>query len=294
MAAVVAFLAALMGSWTRINGAGLTCPDWPLCHGKLIPSFADGTIWEWSHRLLAFLVSPLVLAVVVVAWRYRKAPTPIGFTMYLIAALFVVQILLGAATVYLSNSPISVVLHWGTAMAFVAALVAISIFARVLCTSRPSAPDANRNEVALAGMLAGTTLIAFVTMCVGAYVSSSGAGLACLSLPGCAGKIVVYTDGQYVQMLHRFVAAAALLCAAASFALAFVWRASSRVRIAVSLGSFFIFVQVLLGLLNVTLRLPIDLREAHAANAVFVFLSFVVATTFASLDILPFRRPVAG
>jgi hypothetical protein len=37
-------------------------------------------------------------------------------------------------------------------------------------------------------------------------------------------------------------------------------------------------------LLNVTLRLPLDLREAHAVNAALVFLAFFVATIFAILD----------
>jgi heme A synthase len=46
-------------------------------------------------------------------------------------------------------------------------------------------------------------------------------------------------------------------------------------------------VQVLLGLLNVTLRLPTDLREAHAVNAALVFLAFFVATAFAMLDAAP-------
>ena len=36
------------------------------------PSMADGTIWEWMHRLLAFVVAPLVIALVVVAWRQRN------------------------------------------------------------------------------------------------------------------------------------------------------------------------------------------------------------------------------
>ncbi|MDQ2680620.1 MAG: COX15/CtaA family protein [Candidatus Eremiobacteraeota bacterium] len=293
VAAVVAFLAALMGSWTRINGAGLTCPDWPLCHGKLIPSFADGTIWEWSHRFLVFLVSPLVLAVIIVGWRFRTV-TPIRLSLCAIGALFVVQVLLGAATVYLSNNPISVVLHWGTAMAFVAVLVTLAIFARSEGTEFADSSQTPRKQSSLIGLLAGTMLVTFVTMCVGAYVSSSGAGLACLSLPGCVGNIVVYSDGQYVQMLHRFMAAASLLCAAAAFALGLVWRASARVRVALSFGVLFIFVQIVLGLLNVAFRLPIDLREAHAANAVFVFLSFVVATVFALLDTVRFRRMVAG
>jgi heme A synthase len=43
-------------------------------------------------------------------------------------------------------------------------------------------------------------------------------------------------------------------------------------------------VQVLLGLMNVALRLPMDLREAHAFNAALVFLSFVIAAIFAALE----------
>jgi heme A synthase len=148
---------------------------------------------------------------------------------------------------------------------------------------------ASRRQLALTGILGGTALIAFVTMCVGAYVSSSGAGLACIDIPGCAGNVVVYTPGQAVQMLHRFIAAACLLTAVISFALVWAMRASSRVRAAATIGLLLVFVQVLLGLLNVALRLPIDLREAHAANAALVFLSFVSATAFASLESIRVR-----
>jgi heme A synthase len=138
--------------------------------------------------------------------------------------------------------------------------------------------------------LVTTAAVAFVTMCVGAYVSSSGAGLACLSIPGCAGNVVVYTDGQIVQMLHRLAAGATLLGAAASLALAWARPTSRRVRVAVSIGVALVCAQVLLGLLNVALRLPTDLREAHAVNAALTFLAFVVATTFALLDSADLKR----
>jgi heme A synthase len=85
-------------------------------------------------------------------------------------------------------------------------------------------------------------------------------------------------------MLHRFLAAACLLSAVVSFAVAYGWNASARVRNAAATGLALVFVQVLLGLMNVALRLPLDLREAHAANAALVFLAFVAASAFAVLD----------
>lgn len=278
-AVCVAYGEVMLGSWTRINGAGMTCPDYPLCRGAIVPSMGGGTVWEWTHRLTAALLSVLVLALLVQAWRRRRDAPFITPAACVVAALFAFQVFLGAATVHLSNSPMSVVWHWGTGMAFIASLMALAIFAWL-----PGLPTGERPPAAtlVTGTLAGTAVVAFVTMCIGAYVSSSGAGLACIDIPGCAGHVVVYTPGQYVQMLHRFVAAACLVSASVSFALAWVLRADVRVRTAVSVALGLVFVQVLLGLLNVALRLPIDLREAHAANAALVFLSFVCAAVLAA------------
>jgi len=288
-----AFGTILLGSWTRINGAGMTCPQWPACPLDSV------SLWEWTHRLFAALLVPLVIAIVVAAWKQRKAApatTPIAAG---IVALFVVQALLGAATVHLSNSPMSVVLHWGTGMAFIAVLAAMAILASAEELVIPSVGSkatgvegrGTAGEFVVAGALAGTALLAFVTMCVGAYVSSSGAGLACISIPGCSGNVVVYTQGQFVQMLHRFVAGATLLIAVATIVLAWTRAATARVRAIATVGLALVFVQVVLGLLNVVMRLPMDLREAHAANAALVFLAFVVAAIFAALDA---RSPVAA
>ncbi|HEY6326795.1 MAG TPA: COX15/CtaA family protein [Candidatus Cybelea sp.] len=280
---LAALLTVMLGSWTRINGAGLTCPDWPLCRGRLVPSMTGGTLWEWTHRLLAFTVAPLVVALVVAAWRKRDRPF-IGPTLAVIVAVFFVQVFLGAETVRLANTPISVVLHWATAMALIAALSAMAVFAAACDVSQRGAARGLSADVAVVG---ATAIVAFATMCVGAYVSSSGAGLACLSIPGCAGNVVVHTPGQFVQMLHRVAAAATLICATGALALVWAHSASLRLRATVALGVALVAVQVLLGLLNVALRLPTDLREAHAVNAALVFLAFFVATIFAALDSLP-------
>jgi heme A synthase len=280
---LTALMTIVLGSWTRINGAGLTCPDWPLCRGRLVPSMADGTLWEWTHRLLAFTVAPLVVALVVAAWRKRDRPF-VGPTLAVIVALFFVQVFLGAETVRLGNTPISVVLHWATAMALIAALSAMAVFA---AASDDTRQERTRGLSADAGVVGATAIVSFATMCVGAYVSSSGAGLACLSIPDCAGNVVVHTSGQFVQMLHRVAAAATLICATGALALVWAHSATLRLRATVALGVALVAIQVLLGLLNVALRLPTELREAHAVNAALVFLAFFVATIFAALDCVP-------
>jgi heme A synthase len=286
-AVAVAFGEVLLGSWTRINGAGMTCPDYPLCRGRLVPAFDGGVVWDWAHRLTAVALCILVVIAIVTALHRRNASIPfVRAAAAVVGALFLFQVFLGAATVRLSNTPVSVVWHWGTAMALIAALAALAIFASSGAQQRAA------NDRAVATVLAFAAGVAFITMCIGAYVSSSGAGLACVTIPGCAGNVVVFGNGQYVQMLHRLAAGASLLAAVAAFAFAWVKHASGRVRAWTSAGLALVFLQIILGLLNVAFRLPLDLREAHAANAALIFLCFVAATTLASLEASPVREPV--
>ncbi len=60
-AAACAYLLIVLGAVVRITGSGMGCGDhWPLCNGHLFPSLHDiPTVIEWSHRLLAALVSVL-------------------------------------------------------------------------------------------------------------------------------------------------------------------------------------------------------------------------------------------
>jgi heme A synthase len=126
-------------------------------------------------------------------------------------------------------------------------------------------------------------VLAYVTMCIGSYVSSSGAGLACATFPSCDGTLTGATTPQLVQMLHR-IAACAFVVSALVAGVVVAQSTMVRVRAWALGGAALALLQVALGISNVVWRMPTLLREAHAANAVLTFLAFVVATFLALLD----------
>src|SRR5207247_8697082 len=73
-AAACTYLLIILGAIVRITGSGMKCgEDWPLCNGRPLPPLDDVcTLIEWNHRLAAFLVSILVVALAGYAWWLRR------------------------------------------------------------------------------------------------------------------------------------------------------------------------------------------------------------------------------
>ena len=96
-----------------------------------------------------------------------------------LGAIFAVQVSLGGITVFLANSPLSVMLHWGMGMALLADLTFLAVLAIFAPSPRTAYAASRSRDEGVAPALAVAAAFAFATMCVGAYVSSSYAGLAC-------------------------------------------------------------------------------------------------------------------
>ena len=287
--ALLTFGLIVLGGVVRATGSGLACPDWPLCHGRLIPPFQAEVLIEWFHRVVALLVSLSTLGLA--AWILARAGLRrvlLG-RLLLALALLVSQIVLGAMTVWKLLAFTIVTLHLANALLFFAALLALAERAQVL--AGPAGTDAL--PAAPAPVRAGLLIASIATLAqtlLGGLVSTNHAGLACPDFPGCHGALLPPLVGLVgLQMAHRLGAygLAALLVVVAFSA----QRAQdARVRAAVGIAPALLVLQIVLGVFNVLLAVPVWITAAHLATAAMLFALLVVATLRAFAG----RRPRAA
>jgi heme a synthase len=121
------YVLIIIGGYVSASGSGLACPDWPTCNGQILPALTGHVLVEYTHRLMAVLVSLLVTATwLVIALRYKRERNIfIVSTMGLI--LLFAQVLLGMVTVRTDLNPFVTAGHLGLASG-VFALVLVNAF----------------------------------------------------------------------------------------------------------------------------------------------------------------------
>jgi heme A synthase len=96
VAGLIVLLAQLaLGGYVRHTGAGLACPDFPLCSGDLLPR-GWLAVAHWVHRWLGITLLPFVVQLALAARRTALRPTGV-----LLAALGAAQVTLGILAVVL-------------------------------------------------------------------------------------------------------------------------------------------------------------------------------------------------
>ncbi len=272
---LVTSLLLVAGVTVKATGAGLACPDWPLCHGRLIPPFEPLVLIEYGHRLLASLVGLLMLALAVMVWRHARHRRLVRL-MVLLLVLLATQVGLGGATVLLSLVPAVVGVHLATAMAFLALLVTVTARLYWDTDSTPTRVWSASKGLRTVAHIA--LMVTFLQIVVGGFTSALGAGLACPDFPLCYGRPVPTADRlvvlQYVHRVLGFLVAVAVAMVAAR-------ARGSRdraARVAAAVAVLLVIAQVMLGALNVVTRLAVPLRVAHLAGAEALLVALVVLT----------------
>jgi len=104
-----------LGAWVSSSGASLACPDFPTCHGTLLPKMEGLVGIHYAHRLGAYVVVLLLLGLLLASAR-APLPPRARWPLRLTGLLLVLQFLLGIGNVVLRLPlPVSVA-HLGTAL----------------------------------------------------------------------------------------------------------------------------------------------------------------------------------
>jgi len=284
--ALVTYALVVLGGVVRVSGSGLGCPDWPLCHGRLLPPLNLHAIIEYSHRSTASLTGALVVLTAVVAWVAWRRRRDILVPATAALGLLVVQVALGAITVRLELPPMIVLAHLATAMALLGAVCVTAVAAML------PAPGAATDVIArrrARGAAVGT----FLLILSGSLVVGSGASGACNAWPLCGGGFSFAFDGSpSIQLLHRGIAGIiGLLIVFSMLTVLRRHRNEPAVRATVALTLAALTFQVAVGAAVVTLHLPAALRGLHLALAGAVWVGTVVLAVIAD-RLPPVGKPV--
>jgi cytochrome c oxidase assembly protein subunit 15 len=288
--ATLMFVLIIVGSIVRTTGSGLACPDWPLCHGRLIPPLQFNILVEWFHRLIALVVGLGLLATAIWTMAHRQTRARLGGLAALSIALYLAQALLGALTVWKLLDPNVVSGHLAVALLLFVTLLTLGLIARHETQADWQRDSASRTRPAgLLPLFGVATAAIWAQAVLGGMVSTNHASLVCPDWPRCNGDWFPPMIGLVaLQMSHRF-GAYVLIGVLALVA----WRARScadaPVRGIASLLFMLVIAQAVIGVANILLGIPVWVSAMHLANAAFMLALSLVATFRLSVQPAPAR-----
>ncbi|MGQ0658496.1 MAG: COX15/CtaA family protein [Chromatiales bacterium] len=315
-----AYGVVVLGAYVRLSDAGLGCPDWPGCYGRLlVPSeestaaanaahperpFEQPKAWkEMIHRYAAGSLGALIALIAAISYRHRHKPgQPLALPLLLVGFV-VLQGLLGMWTVTLLLKPLIVVLH------LLGGMTTLLLLWWLTLRSGPARVDGGAAS-GIAGWAILALVVVYLQIALGGWTSSNYAALACADFPTCHGQWwpgmdikegftlwrglgVNYEFGVLetpartaIHVTHR-LGAIGTAVVVGWLALKCVTKGNAPLQRAGSVLAFVLIVQLSLGVANVRLGLPLPLAVAHNAGAALLLLGVATVLYFA-------RRPQAG
>jgi cytochrome c oxidase assembly protein subunit 15 len=262
--AATTYVLIVLGALVRAHGAGLACPDWPLCFGEVIPELDFKVAFEWGHRVLAGSVGLVFLALSAFTLRSPGLGRPMRAGLGVAAILLGTQVVLGGLTVLELLASWTVTSHLVTGNAF--ALSVVLLTRRLIRLSEPAGSATPPARPTLRIMAAAAACLLFAQIVLGGLVSSSYAGLVCPDWPTCANGAFFPTwrGIQGIHVIHRTVGYTLVLVLGGT---AWIARPHPTARRWWMVAAGLVVAQVGAGIANVLLRLPVEVTALHSALA---------------------------
>jgi protoheme IX farnesyltransferase len=282
-AATVASVLVLItiGVIVRVTGSGMGCPDWPLCHGQLIPPLGDSKAWiEWIHRTVAVVIGFEVLGLAILAVADHRDRRSLVAATAATVLLVGFQAWLGRETVRLNNSGESVTAHLAAAMALVGVLVWILV--RASYPARLEGRGSQRFTL-LAAFAAASV---FALLLFGSQVTATSQWIVVPDWPLMNGSLFpAVTDANAAHVLHRWIAVVVGLVVAALVVVALRLRPASPTitRLALAAGALFP-VQAIVGGLQILTGLSGWSQTLHLLFGAVIWALLVGLAAVAYLD----------
>lgn len=291
---LLAFIVLILGCYTRLTDAGLSCPDWPNCYGFITAPHTEAQLadaikhyplapvnvkkaWtEMTHRYLAGVEGILILLLSFSIFLGRKnsltllKPNKDKKSTLIASGLILllgVQIILGMLTVTAQLKPIIVLAHLLTGVSI---LTLLWFFYFDLNFPK----HLSRGETPSSWLPGIGVIIIFLQIALGGWVAANYAGLSCVDFPYCNGQLLpdmkwhlIGSDLITIHMLHRIGA-----CITATY-VAFLglklWHSLEFRAIGILLLAF-VSLQILLGILNIIWLRPTWIALAHYITAILL------------------------
>lgn len=309
VAIILALCVVLLGAWTRINDAGLSCPDWPGCYGHMvlpsdqeiltqaqsaypqIPLEKHKTDLEMWHRYLAGALGMLIAGIAFIAFRLRSTTGYPVKSSFGLLVLVIIQALFGMWTVTLKLYPPVVTLHLLGGVVTLTLLIFVRIRLRQLFLGL-----ATEERISHLNLVRLAIIVLLLQIILGGWTSSNYAGPACAHWFSCnpesdirpdfkqgfnpmavvgpnyQGGLLPVEARSAIQIGHRFGAVTVVL-----MAIVLVFKLSHLPGLVKPLMFFSLLVmmQLVLGALNVIFAVPSTLAMLHHAVAIALLLSLL-------------------
>ena len=301
LAVLLAWIVIGLGAYTRLSNAGLGCPDWPGCYGHFtVPSSSHiNQPKAWAEMIHRYCAGTLGLLVISIALLALLTSATYGFRYLLLAmllfTLIIYQAILGMWTVTLQLLPLIVTQHLLGGMTLIALLWLIYLHAR-------SHPFLTQNTTSLIPLkpwaVIGLVLVA-LQIALGAWTSTNYAALSCPDFPYCHANLAQHFDfyhafnlwspigvnyeggrleslaRQTIQMIHRFGALIVTLYIVSMVTWILLKINHPPLRKIAFLLLIMLSIQIVLGTLNVILKLPLTIAVMHNVTATLLLLTII-------------------